>query len=199
MSGRSCGEGYEAGTWGHSVEWIPLFPWGNRSRGHAFRKSSFLHGVLFLNHGPGFQSMHCQTLVLILSVNLWEAWQSWAVHYRNILISFKTIWTIPRTLEGSSPAVPFHNPVRGPSPPVNHPQLYDIPGFLTPLAWPCVSSTPTIHTALGENMWSKLTSPLENGQDKMPKRRVEFHVVIYDLWTQISSFIYHYSSIAGCS
>lgn len=50
-------------------------------QGSCFRKPSSLHGVLFLNHGSGFQSTHCQTLVLIIAVNLWEAWQSWAVWY----------------------------------------------------------------------------------------------------------------------
>lgn len=59
----------------------------------------------------------------------------------------------------------------------------------------------TIHSALGEKMWSKLRSTLEKGEGKMPQWKVESHVIIYNfiykLYIQIGGFIYYYSIIGG--
>lgn len=77
--GRAAGRG---GGGGSDVK--SLFPWGSLS-GSCVRKlpSPWLLGW---SQRSGFQSIYCQTLLLKISVDLWEAGKPCIVYYEDILI-----------------------------------------------------------------------------------------------------------------
>ena len=158
------GRDVKAWMWSHSVEWIPVFPQGNHSRGHA---SSSPHGFLFLTHGSGFQSIHYPTLLLIIICEFMRSMtvlSSLLPEYPDLVLK-----NLSSTLEQSSIAAPFCTPGFGLLTLVNHLQLYGTQHLWLCSAWAYASSISTIHTVLEEKMWSKLSSSLEKGEGKMPK------------------------------
>lgn len=180
MLGSSC----EEGCGGLDVKSLggvnsPLSS-GKPFQGSCFRKPSSPRGFLLLTRGSGFQSTHYQALLLIISVNLWESMavvSSLLPEYPYLVLSH-----LSSTLEHSSIAASFGIPGFGLLILVNRLQLYGTQDLWLSPAWPYTSPMSTIRTALEEKMWSKLRSSLEKGQDKMPKWKLEFQVIICNSW-----------------